>query len=375
MSRLARWPLVALALALALAGCTGSTTAPNSPPSSVDWVPDAMTQPVPSWGSPVRLALPVPVSAIVLGPSGGLGAFGGHQGGHVEGLNHVWIPIVPGTTVGSWADGTVTAIEDHGDRGDGSGAHEYFILIDYGQGLVGKHLDVTTPLVQVGAHVTQGQPVAQAPSAEFQLIDNMRADGERTGGLTGSPVSPFDYLRDADKTALLARFQSEVVTPYFAHGQSAGNSRPWEPALTNPMLFHAAHRGTLAGEWLMTSKPWNTVDPLYFDVMTIFDVTNAYGSFQRVEVMDHDWAAPSNKRHDTGSWTLGEQPGTAVFTLGTTNTQYFARYAVEETGGRATLRFAWSRDAFPATLDGAAVYTERAPLYLLGDVQQLGIAP
>ncbi len=368
-----RFAIAAIA-ALAFAGCQSQTTAPP-PPATVDWVPNVLTQPVPSWGSPVRLQLPVPLSAIVLGPSGGLGAFGGHQGGHVEGLNHVWIPIVPGTVIGSWADGTVTRIEDMGDRGEGNGQHEFFITIDYGQGLVGKHLDVNQPLVAIGGHVTAGQPVAWGESAEFQLIDNNRSDGERTGGATGSPVSPFDYLRDADKSALEARFQAEVVTPYFAQGASAGNNRPWEPALTNPMLFHAAHRGTLAGEWLLTSKPWNAVDSSYFDVMTVFDVTNAYGQFRRVEMMDHDWSLPGNKRHVTGAWEAGPETGTCVVRCDNGGPTYFARYAVDESSGRAQLRMAWRRDAYPATLDGAVVYVERSPIYLLGDVQQLGIAP
>ena len=83
----------------------------------VAWVENAWTQPVPSWGSPVRLNLPVPLSSIVLGSAGGLGAFGAHEGAHAEGLNHVWIPTVTGTVVRSWAAGTVTKIEDMGSRG------------------------------------------------------------------------------------------------------------------------------------------------------------------------------------------------------------------------------------------------------------------
>ena len=129
-----------------------------------------MTQPVPFWGSPVRLALPVPVAAIILGPGGGLGAFGGHQGGHTEGLNHVWIPTAPGTTVRSWADGTVTKIEAMGPRSPGSAVHEYFITIDYGQGLAGKHLDWSLP-----GSKRQVEGSWSAPDGPGTLIVTLRA--------------------------------------------------------------------------------------------------------------------------------------------------------------------------------------------------------
>src|ERR1700712_2491884 len=129
----------------------------------VQWVNDAWVQPVPSWGSPVRLRLPVPLDSIVLGPSGGLGFFGAHEGGHVEGLDHVWIPTKPGTVVSSLADGTVQRI----DLIDGT----YFIDVDYGHGLVGKHQLVDHALVVVGQHVKSGDAIGNAQLVEFNLVD------------------------------------------------------------------------------------------------------------------------------------------------------------------------------------------------------------
>jgi hypothetical protein len=344
------------------------------PTRPVSWAAGALTQPVPAWGSPVRLDLPVPLASIVLGTTGGIGAFGGHQGGHVEGLNHVWIPTLPGTVVRSWASGTVTRIEDMGDRGTGDGRREYFVTIDYGQGLVGKHMDVDVPLVKVGDVVKQGDPVARAPTAEFNLIDERRTDGERTGGLYGSPVSPFDYLRDDVKAALVARFQAEVIEPFYRRGESIGSGRPWEPSLTNPMLFHADHRGTIAGEWLLTNKGWRTVDPIYFDVMVIFDVTNAYGHFQRAEMMDHDWSMPGNKNHVEVTWS-SDAPGHVALTFNRGGT-YYGLYAVDESGARAKLTIEWRTDGFPtAFTSNAARYVERAPIYLGGDARQLGLLP
>ena len=345
-----------------------------APAKAVPWIADAWTQPVPTWGSPVRLNLPVALSDIVFGAGGGIGAFGAHQGGHVEGLNHVWIPTRLGIPVRSWAAGTVTKIEDMGPRGTTDGRHEYFVTIDYGRGLVGKHLDVDVPLVRVGDAVREGDPVGtMTGSAEFNLIDNNRTDGERTGGTTGSPVSPFDYLRDDVKAALVARHRAEVVEPYFTRGAASGNSRPWEPFLTNPMLFHDAHRGTPIGEWILTNKHWNTPDAVYFDVMTVFDVRNAYGHFQRIELMDHDWSAIGNKQHITGAWSAPDGVGTLVLTL-ERGAAWFARYVVDDSNGRATLTMEWKQASYPAAItSNAAVYAARGPIYLGGDAQLLGI--
>jgi hypothetical protein len=372
--------LVCLALSVAAiltacgGGIDGVSNSSLAPAKPVAWVGDAWTQPVPSWGSPVRLGLPVALGDIIMGPVGGLGAFGAHQGGHVEGLNHVWIPTRLGIPVRSWAGGTVTRIEDMGSRGTADGRHEYFVTIDYGQGLVGKHLDVDLPLVRVGDRVKEGDPVGtMTGSAEFNLIDNNRTDGERTGGTNGSPVSPFDYLREDLKVALIARHRAEVVEPYFARGLSAGNSRPWEPLLTNKMLFHAEHRGTPVGEWILTNKHWDTPDAVFYDVMTVFDVTNSYGHFQRIELMDHDWGAAGNKQHITGSWSAPDGAGTLMLTL-ERGAPWYARYAVDESSGRAKLTVEWKQGSYPASITAnAAVYVERSPIYLGGDVQALGI--
>jgi hypothetical protein len=362
-----------LLFALAALACGESGSGVPGPVQVVPWTPDAWTQAVPAWGSPVRLNLPVALGDIMLGASGGLGGFGAHQGGHVEGLNHVWIPTRPGTVVRSWTDGKVTKIEDLGDRGEGDGRHEYFVTVDYGQGLVGKHLHVDVPLVNIGDTVHEGDPVARGPSAEIMLIDNKRNDGERTGGATGSPVSPFDYLRDDVKAALVARYVAEVVDPFFRNGMTVGNSRPWEPYLTNRMLFHDEHRGAIVGEWILTNKGWRTPDPTYFDVMVIFDVTNPYGHFQRVEFGDHDWSVAGSKRSATATWQSTGGTGTIVFSV-TGGQTWYGGLSVDESSGRAKLTLEWKSGSYPAAItSNAAVYVERAPIHLYGDAQALGL--
>jgi hypothetical protein len=335
---------------------------------AVPWVDAVWVQPVPSWGSPVRLRLPVPLDSIVLGPAGGLGFFGAHEGGHVEGLDHVWIPMKAGTVIGSWADGTVLRVQLM--------AGAYYIDIDYGHGLVGKHQLVARPLVTAGQHVKQGDPVGTAHLAEFNLVDYNRSDGVRTEDAGGSNVSPFDYLVPDVQAALIARLMTEVVAPYFAHGSVAGNSRPWEPYLTNKLLFHRDHPGTFQGAWLLTNKGWTTPDPSYFDVIAINDVTNAYGHFQHIDLQDYNTSAPSSKGLMDGTWVPGDSAGKFRMTLSYGGGTYYARYAVDESGPRAKLRLEWRRGSYPDSISSnAATYIERKNVYLGLDAQQLGLIP
>ncbi len=315
---------------------------------------------MPSWGSPVRLDLPVPIADIVLGPSGGLGFFGAHEGGHVEGLDHVWIPTIAGTVVNSWAAGTVQDIQ----LIDGS----YYIDIDYGQGLVGKHQVATQPLVSAGQHVNAGDPVAVAQSAEFNLVDYNRTDGVRTSETGGSNVSPFDYLKPDVQAALIVRHVNEVVNPFFAAGSEAGNSRPWEPLLTNKLLFHADYRGTFQGEWLCTNKgSWNTPDSVYFNLVTINDVTNAYGHFQHIDLEDYNTSVAGSKGLIDGTWVPGDSAGKFIVTMRFSNVQWYARYAVDESGPRAKLTIEWKQGGYPASISSnAAVYIERKNAFYLG---------
>jgi hypothetical protein len=107
--------------------------------------------------------------------------------------------------------------------------------------------------------------------------------------------------------------------------------------------------------------------------MAIHDVTNAYGHFQRAELGDHDWSMAGSKREVDASWQPGDAPGKIVLTIKSGAT-FYGLYSVDEAGGRARLTLEWRPGSYPASLSAnAAVYVERAAIYLTGDAQQLGL--
>jgi hypothetical protein len=351
-------------LLLTFIGCSGDDiTDSDDPIRTPDWVPNSITQPVPSWGSSNRLQLPVELNQIVLGPEAGIGGFGAHAGGHPEGLDHVWIEIMAGIPIRSWANGTVARIEDM--------TGEYFITIEYDGGLIGKHMEVKTPLVSIGQHVNAGDPVCYGltfgalQSAEFMLIDKNRNDGVTAGGY-GANVSPFDYLRNDIKAALEQKYSNEVITPYFLTGRDAGNNRRLEPYLTNPVLFHKNYKRTIAGEWILNSR-WGQGGA--FDILVLLDVVNPYINEKRI------LAADDNTQFDNyidGTWSADTTA--RRFTFDWKGINYFGIYELNETGARATLKIEYRTGSYPAVFtNNASLYIERTNLPRRVDAENLGV--
>lgn len=353
-----------LFLLLVLIGCKKENPVEPIPIRTQDWVYGKITQPVPAWGSSTRLQLPALVNQIVFGPGAGIGAFGSHQGGHPEGLNHVWIEIIVGIPVRSWADGKVVKIEDmHG---------EYFITIEYNGGLTGKHMEVKTSLVTVGQQVKSGDPICYGliygamQSAEFMLNDNNRNDGETAGSNGGSYVSPFDYLRDDIKASLEQAYTANVIQPYLSMGKDAGSNRLVEPYLTNQLIFHKYHKRTIAGEWLLKSK-WGAGG--FPDILTLIDADNEYYKGKKIiaadnlgtgqHVFEGDWSVDSALHH---------------FTFTSNQVTYYGLYELNESGDRATLKIEYRTDTYPSLFSsGAALYIERSNQIIMVDAGELGV--
>lgn len=364
----------AFTLAFLMAACHGGGStddgAPAVGPATVPWTDGAWTQPVPAWGSTTRLTYPDPLDSISLAE---LGAFGSHQGGHPEGLDHVWIAKTTDDQVKSWADGIVTQVDVYSDQ--------TMVTIDYGHGLIGKHMSVQTAYVSVGQAVQAGDVVALGiPGTlnnEFQLMDENRGDGIKTDTNGYSYVSPFDYLEPSQQAALVALYQAQVVAPIFSLGQQVDAGKPWEPYLTNRTLLHPDHPGTLIGEWILANRPWGTPDPLYFDILTLNAVSNAYGDFSKFNATDYNLSAPATKGIVDGDFTLTGQAGQVEFTYtGSATPNWYGLYSIDESGGRAVMKLEWNAQGFPGAMSSAAaVYYERAPVYVGRDAELLGVLP
>ena len=224
------------------------------------WIEDSLTQPLPANASKTRLSLPglledlMPNNAPITG-------FCAHIGQHAEGMDHVWISVKKGVPAKSFADGTVFQIVNNGG--------EFFIYIDYGDGLACAYGEIKKPLVEVGQKVKHLDPIGEvnelygfeAGEIEVYCADANRNDGIKPtagGNLRGAAVSPFDYLNETDKALLEKAYIEKVINSYQA-GQDYGQMwYPAEPFFTNKVMVH--EKGKITGEWFLVDKQWNDND-------------------------------------------------------------------------------------------------------------------
>jgi hypothetical protein len=208
---------------------TVSTPPRDGPSAGPDPEFDYFTWTLPVGASPLRLSLPADIDDFLFGEHGGIGGYGLHAGGHIEGLDHVWIELKPRTPVRSWADGVVQDVRYQGPPVGG----EYHITIDYGQNLIGIHMEVMTPYVAKGDRMSRGQEVGRGmsfdphqSSVEQSLIDLGRTDGVKAWG-GGVYVSPFDYLEREDKLTLIEAYMKQVIEPYKHSGEEMWGFHPY----------------------------------------------------------------------------------------------------------------------------------------------------
>lgn len=332
---------------------------------SQQWVFDSMVQPVPEGASKTRLtSFPAPLDKLFI-----TGPYGAHRGGHIEGLDHEWIEVQEGAPVGSWADGEVTKVF----LNNPTEPDDWRIYIDYGDGLSGEHMDVKTPLVKIGDKVKAGQPVAYGisvvwlpgfHSGEFNLVDIHRMDGVRYRD--GVNVSPFDYLRKDVQEQLIADYTKKFIEPYLAKGELFMGFAPWEPYLTNPMLFHTMYKGTLAGEWFLKSKKWapdETSDAIIF----LANNTRYYDK-QRMTSSEDEGGGWLN-----GTWEADY--GKKQFVMHTEEKGvYYGIFELNESGSRATLKIEYQTGSYPTVFsEKANVYIERDNVGRRQDGSNLGV--
>ncbi len=336
-----------------------STAAPDPEYYDITWT-------LPTGASELRLSLPVDVNDIYLGSIGGYGL---HAGAHIEGLDHVWIHIIKDTPVRSWADGFVEDVRLSGMVELG----EYAITINYGQNLVGIHMEIE-PLVEKYTNVTRGQIIGYGmtfggddSSAEFSLIDMGRSDGviAWNGGVY---VSPFDYLNDDDKRMLVDAYKENVLDPYKENGvkPSGWEWEPYEPYFTNSIFIHKENR--LSGVWYLISENWEPGYPN--DILTFIEVDNPYFVGNVVYAEDdisegvYDIKGTCEIDYDKGQVKIQNTRGP----------DYFGIFEIDESGERAELKIEYQEESFPAAFTGNALtYIQRSNLSRREDAMQLGV--
>lgn len=328
------------------------------------WIKDAVTQPLPEGASSVRLILTAQLNEILLDQ---IGAYGAHPVGHAEGLDHEWIWIKDNIPIRSWADGEVLYVNTIENRiQDDTPA----IVIYYGEGLWGEHMHVQKSLVKPGDRVKAGDPIGYGELylsnsgyqfAEFNVADQHRQDGvgywyKFVKGAT--LVSPFDYLRDDVKKELVEKFTQEVIERHLTRGEEVSGviPTPWEPYLTNPILFHRNYPGQLEGEWFLRSKSWG-LDGIP-DIVLFFPPQTKYYQKQRFVQVDEDHKLDQKNLLLSGNWEADYQNNRLIIT--THNATYYGIFELDESAQQARLKIEYQQGSYPIGFsEQATVYTER----------------
>lgn len=328
------------------------------------WVTYAVTQPLPEGASSVRLVLPAQINEIALDQIGGYGA---HPVGHAEGLDHEWIMIKDTVPIRSWADGEVMYVNTIENRIQDDTPN---IVIYYGDGLWGEHMHVQKSLVKPGNRVKAGDPVgygevySHSPGyqfAEFNVADQHRQDGvgywyKFVKGAT--LVSSFDYLRDDVKQQLVEKWQKEIIEQYLVNGEEVKGvvATPWEPYLTNPILFHQEHKGTLIGEWFLRSKAWSFDNVP--DILIFFTNNTQYYNKQHVRGVEEELGKDNPKSAFSGVWEADYQNNRFIIT--THDATYYGIFELDESAPQAQLKIEYGQDSYPTGFsEQATIYTER----------------
>jgi hypothetical protein len=349
---------------------------PTRPKPTYYWVPDPATNNftniLPPEASPVRLVLPAPIEDIFFDWRAGTGGYGLHAGGHIEGLDHVWIEIRTGIPVRSWGDGVVKDIRLSGDIEQG----EYHIFIDYGQNLTGSHMEIATPLVEVGYNVSKGDPIGYGmiffeglQSAEFTLIDRGRTDGIWLGD--GVAVSPYDYLEDEVRSALVEAYKAHTVDKYRKDPKITWLFDAVQPYLTNPLLIHMVNKGKITGEWYLISSPWEPGWPN--DMLIFIETDNPWCTDNRV-LSNDDTDEDSQPRNIEGTFQVDYERGRILIYNHKYGGILFGIFELDETEERAILKIEFHETRYPEEFtDEAMIYIERTNLSRRWDATELGV--
>ncbi len=330
----------------------------------VTWKEDSLTQPLHPQASKTRLGLPAEPSDLM--PHGSqIVGFGTHVGQHVEGLDHVWIPIRWGVPSRSMGDGKVTNIEKIGFEGA-----EYMVNVDHGNGLHCIYGEISEALVEKGQTVKHLEPIGVAREmGGFEDVGEIELycmDENIKGGLISSngngytAVSPFDYLNDDDRALLEKMHMEKAIEPYLRGEKTDGLWTPSEPFLTNKIIIHEPDK--IAGEWFLIDKEWNDYD---LSLLTFIESKNRFytGNVFHLRVED---SSLISKNYVDGTYEVTYEQGRGKLTLTSKYMVQYVLFEITEDAGtdsagakRAQMRFEISDTPIDDFSDNVLTYQSR----------------
>jgi len=347
-----------------------------------DWVENSMTQPVPEDGSQTRLKLPYENDELLLDDAPITG-FGAHAGQHIEGLDHVWIPVQSQTVSRAWGKGEVKRIEKIGYIGE-----EFMVTIDYGGGLRCVNGELGSVSVAKGQQVSFGDPIGIVRDLyglpgigeiEIYCSDSKRSTGTITSNDDNKSiaVSPFDYLEVSDRVRLEKLYEERIVRPYLIAKKFDGESwSPVEPFLTNRIMVHEPNK--ITGEWFLVNQQYNGQD---LSLMSFIESRNKYHTGTAFHLRAETFENFEVKVYIDGDYEsdYAGQQGKLVLHDRRDKQTYYALFEINENVGRdvfgqprAQMKFEWSSQPVTAFSDKARTYQERSLINPRNEAAQLG---
>lgn len=217
-------------------------------------------------------------------------------------------------------------------------------------------MEIITSIVDVGDSVSRGDPVGYGmryfpgqQSAEFGLVDRDRTDGIWVGD--GAAVSPYDYLVEEEKLALVAAHEAHTVEKYGRDPRITWLFDASQPYLTNPLLIHTGNDGRLTGEWYLYSSPWEPGWPN--DMLSFIEAENPWYTGNVILSADYsDMYAEGYQLK--GTFDVDYERG-RIKIFNDDGKRYYGIFEIDESGDRARLRIKYQRYRYPEE------FTEDAP--------------
>jgi hypothetical protein len=184
-------------------------------------------------------------------------------------------------------------------------------------------------------------------------------------------VSPYDYLEDEVKLALVEAYKANMIESYVLNLYEPLMLHPYQPYLTNNLFIHEGNEGRLMGAWYLVSEAWEPVYPN--DLLTFVEADNPYYTGNVVMATDD---RDNYGRADWNIWGTFDVDYEAgrIRMVGEGPTTYYGIFEIDESAERAVLRIQYRLYDYPHEwTDEDLYYVERGVDGRRGDAVDLGV--